>query len=776
MRIVLTVSLIFHLNSYAQHWMWVDRIGLDGTGNDYGQDIKVDSQGNVYVCGRVKNATTFGWASTPVTPPLHGDQDAFIAKYNNSGQLIWVKRNGGISHDYANGLCLDNQNNLYVTGYFTGTINFEGNTYNSTGVSDFYVAKFNSSGNLIWFKHGGSSGSNAYANAITVYNDTLIHIAGTYSGTVNFETQTITSTGNNEIFLVALDSTGALHWIKSAGSTGLDECLSIANDSTGNVYICGSFSLTAYFDVLSVTRTGSGFRDAYLAKYNSSGQAQWVRKIGSPQLDVANKVAYDKNGYIITAGYVRANTTFFDANNQQSYTTHAGAEDIFICKHDLNGNLIWGKGFGSSGFDQGGSVWVNNSSEIFLTGEFTTAFGLDTIALTPIGTRDLFFSKFSPNGNIIWAKTVAGYPGGGYFPVNNACFADVNDYLYTTGGFKATTGFDSFALTASGSSEDAFLGKISPKLFANIHASDTLICVTDSVKIFFTGAHSITTFNWTIPGATLNQVADTVFAHFNSPGNYQVQLQVSDGVDILIVNNVFIQVVNSPLPYLGTDTTLCPGNTINLNVSPGYDTYLWNTAETTTGITVSSQGLYSVEVTLGNCTGSDTIQINYYPAQQISLGNDSTVCLEDNYALSVSSDFISYLWNNGQTTNSVLVNQTGNYFLQVTDTNNCIQYSDTVYFNVPVCLSVNDAYSASNNFSIYPNPANNKIYIKYDNFIDSYIDEIFITNILGQKIYAVKFLSALNLFVDITSFNEGYYYVSIINNNETITKPLFIKR
>lgn len=776
MKYILLIVLFFHFICKAQHWKWVDRIGLDGTGNDYGQDIKVDSAGNVYVCGRVKNATTFGWASTPVTPPLHGDQDAFIAKYNNSGQLIWVKRNGGISHDYANGLCLDRYNNLYVTGYFTGTINFEGNTYNSVGTSDFYVAKFNPSGNLVWFKHGGNPGNYAYANAITVFNDTLIYIAGTYSGTINFETQNITSTGNNEIFLIALDSTGALNWMKSAGSTGLDECLSIANDSTGNVYICGSFSLTAYFDALSVTRTGSGFRDAYLAKYNSSGQAQWVRKIGSSQLDVANKIVYDNGGYVITTGYVRANTTFFDVNNQQTYNSHAGLEDIFICKHDLNGNLIWGKGFGGTGFDQGGAVWVNNSSEIFLTGEFTAAFSLDTIALTPIGTRDLYFSKFSPNGNIIWAKTVAGYPGGGYFPVNNACFADDNDYLYTTGGFKATTSFDSFVLTASGSSEDAFLGKISPKLFADIHASDTLICIADSVKIYFTGAHSITAYNWIIPGATLNQLADTVFAHFNTPGNYQVQLQVSDGVDNLTVNNLFIQVLNSPQPFLGNDTALCPGNTINLSAGSGYDTYLWNTTETTSGIMVASQGLYSVEVTLGNCTGSDTIQINYYPAQQINLGNDSTVCLEDNYILSVPATFISYLWNNGQTTNSVLVNQTGNYFLQVTDTNNCIHYSDTVYFNVPICLSVNNDYGNTNDFFLYPNPANGKIHIKYDNFVHKQIDEIFITNILGQKIYTAKYPVTLNLFIDIASFDEGYYYVSIINNGQTITKPLLIKR
>ena len=208
-------------NIISQHWKWVDKIGLDGTGNDYGQDIKLDGLGNVYICGRVKNATTFGWASTPVTPPLHGDQDAFVAKYNNSGQLIWAKRNGGISHDYANGLCLDSQNNLYVTGYFTGTINFEGNIYTSLGTSDFYVAKFNNNGNLIWFKHGGNSGNIAISNAITVYNDTIIFLAGTYSGSIIYESQNINSVGSDDIFLISLDSTGNLNWMKSAGSTGM---------------------------------------------------------------------------------------------------------------------------------------------------------------------------------------------------------------------------------------------------------------------------------------------------------------------------------------------------------------------------------------------------------------------------------------------------------------------------------------------------------------------------------------------------------------------------
>jgi hypothetical protein len=771
-HILFIAVFIWHLPIYAQHWKWVDRIGLDGTGNDYGQDIKLDAQGNVYVCGRVKNATTFGWASTPVTPPLHGDQDAFIAKYNNNGQLIWVKRNGGVSHDYANGISIDNQNNLYVTGYFTGTINFEGNTYTSIGTSDFYVAKFDANGNLLWFKHGGNSGNTIIANAIAIYNDTIIYVCGTYSGAINFQLQTITSSGNDDIFLISLDSAGNLNWMKSAGSTGLDRCLSITTDNSGNAYICGDFSLTAYFDALSVTRTGSGFRDAYIAKYNPSGAAQWVRKVGSSQLDVANKIAYDKTGYIITTGYVRANTTFFDNTNQQSYLTHAGLEDIFLCKHDLNGNLQWGRGYGGTGFEQGGALWVNNNAEIFLTGEFSTPFLLDTIQLTPIGTRDLFFSKFNAAGNIIWSKQVDGYPGGGYFPVNNACYVDQHDYLYTTGGFKATSTFDTFILTASGSSEDAFLGKISPILNAQIYYSDTLICITDSVKLYFTGTHSITSHNWIINGANINNVADTAYVNFNTPGNYQILLEVSDGVDTLTLNNLVIQVVSTPQVFLGNDTTLCSGTTLNLDAGTGYDTYLWNTAATSANITITTAGTYSVQVSLGACINTDTINIQFYPAQNIHLGNDSTVCLEDNYTLSVSPDYISYLWNNTQTGNTVLVNQTGNYYVQVTDSNSCTHYSDTVYFIVNTCLGVYERQDNDNDLTVYPNPANNQVNILFEEVIQ----EIFITDILGNKVFSSGNKQNKNIIIDISDFAAGYYRVNIIMDGELISKPLIVAK
>lgn len=659
--------LVFFLPAtplFSQHWSWADKIGLNGSGNDYGQDIKLDPQGNVYVCGRVKNASTFGWASTPVTPAVYGDQDLFIAKYSNNGALLWAKRNGGASHDYANGMVVDSYGNLYVTGYFSGgSMTFEGTTYSSTGASEMYIAKFNAAGTLIWIKY--STGSNAFTNGITLYNDTTIYITGEFNATLTFGSSAVTSAGSTDGFITRLDSAGNVQWLKRAGGPGLEKSMSVTCDSSGNAYICGEFSTTASFDAISVT-TGTVHRDAFVAKYTWAGNAVWVKRIASSQLDRANKIAYDPAGYVVVTGNTRANTTFVDPFPQTF--VNSGAEDIFLAKYNLNGNLQWGKGWGGTGFEQGGSLCINAQSEIFLTGELSSAFTFGTIPVTPIGARDLFYSKFSPSGNIQWLKLVDGHPSSGYFPMNNASCLDSDDYLYVTGGFKYTSTFGDYPLTAAGTSEDVFLAKMSPQLEAAIEISDTLLCIYDTALMSFTGAASITGHAWVVSGAgSLLNAGDSLYASSFVAGTHSYSLTVTDGYDTLTVEGpALLHVATAPEVNLGNDTTLCAGQSLLIDAGSGHDTYTWaGLPDMTSGIVVNSAGTYAVTVTDGQCQAWDSITLYYDNIVALELGNDTTLCTGQSILVTAPAGYDTYEWHTGESAQQINVNSAGIYVLNV---------------------------------------------------------------------------------------------------------------
>lgn len=135
----------------------------------------------------------------------------------------------------------------------------------------------------------------------------------------------------------------------------------------------------------------------------------------------------------------------------------------------------------------------------------------------------------------------------------------------------------------------------------------------------------------------------------------------------LIVDNISISM---PQAHLGNDTALCQGNSINLNVSTPSATYLWNNGSTLPTLNVNQAGTYWVEVNVNGCIAKDTVSINFNPYPQFNIGNDTTLCFGDSVLLSASVAGAGYNWSSGATNSSIIANQTGVYWVDVT-VNNC---------------------------------------------------------------------------------------------------------
>jgi len=299
-------------------WQWAVKAG--GSSVDQGYGIAIDSSGNCYVTGYFSNTATFG--STSLTSS--GIRDIFVAKLNASGVWEWAVKAGAASSDMGYGIAVDSSGNCYVTGYFEGTATF-GSTTLTGGYQEIFVAKLNTSGVWQWAVKAGGGGSD-YGRGIAIDSSGNCYVTGYFAGTATFGSTSLTSSGNNDIFVAKLDTSGVWQWAVKAGgaaSSG-DYGRAIAADSSGNCYVTGYFSGTATFGSTSLTAASS---DIFVAKLNTSGVWQWAVKAGGVSADYGQGIAIDSSGNCYVTGYFAGTATFGSTS-----LTSSGNNDIFVAK------------------------------------------------------------------------------------------------------------------------------------------------------------------------------------------------------------------------------------------------------------------------------------------------------------------------------------------------------------------------------------------------------------------------------------------------------------
>ncbi len=283
------------------NWLWAKKAG--GTSDDEGHGIAVDASGNSYVTGFFGGSASFG-STTLIS---NGNYDIFITKLDSNGNWLWAKKAGGTNPDYGFGIAVDTSGNSYVIGFFEGTATFGYTTLISNGGTDLFVAKLDSSGNWLWAKKvGGTSTDEGYDIAVDASGNS--YVTGIFYGTATFGSTTLISNGEEDIFIAKLDSSGNWLWAKNAGGTGSDEGYGIAVDASGNSYVTGYFYGAANFG--STTLTSYGYYDIFIAKLDSSGNWLWAQNAGGTDYDIGSGIVVDASGNSYVTGYFDSDATF----------------------------------------------------------------------------------------------------------------------------------------------------------------------------------------------------------------------------------------------------------------------------------------------------------------------------------------------------------------------------------------------------------------------------------------------------------------------------------
>ena len=634
----------------AQSLAWARSAG--GTGYDIAQDIAVDASGNVYTVGYFGAAGDFDPGTGTFTLTPVAGNDIFILKLDALGNFVWAEQLGGPGNDKGYSIALDASGNVYTTGTFRNTVDFDPGTgvsnLTSAGNQDIFISKLDPAGNFVWAKRMGATDGD-YGFSIDIDPSGNVLTTGYFSGTADFDpgagvSNLVTAGTDFDVFVSKLNAAGTFIWARRLGGGDTDIGQAIATDASGNVYITGYFRGTTDQDpgtgTFNVVATDPLVSNTFITKLNVSGNFIWSKGLGGDDQLISYGIDVDGAGNVYTAGKFTS-TCDFDPGAGTYDLTSLGSEDAYLSKLDAAGNFAWAKQLSGVDYEIAFGVSVDNAGNSYTTGMFVNSPDFDpgpgVYTLNAGNFPAVFVSRLDASGNFVSALQM----GGGNSDNEGSSIAiDAAGRIYVAGRINGTGDFDpsaSTVYTLSGN-QNALIVKLSP-------------CQNSAGTDVRTACDSYT---W-IDGETYTQSTNTpAFILPNAVGCDSIvtlNLTVnhsSAGTDTRVacnsftwINGVTYNASTSTPTYLLTNSRGCDSLvTLNLTIrhsSTGTDTrtacnsYTW-----INGITYVQSTNTPVFI-LQNAAGCDSVVTLHLTVSHSSTGTDiQTACN-------------SYTWINGVT-------------------------------------------------------------------------------------------------------------------------------
>jgi hypothetical protein len=454
--------------------------GSDST--DFSEDLLIDHQQNIVVCGRTASAS--GFVTTGAWQSVYGggNFDAFIMKFNSSFQLQWVTYFGGHQVDYGWSMDVDHADNIYLGGesYSDGLATPGAEQKKVDGQeSDGLVAKFTPAGTLTWCRYfGGANKDQVLGIKVDPFNRVLIDGYTLSSDSIatpgSFQPA---YGGKGDGFLCVMDSNGKTSWSTYYGLNKDDRSHHVTTDKHGNIIMSGTALSSGLGTPGTFHPNHDGFLDAFLVKFTPSGARTWCTYLGGANDDRGRECEVDHEGNIILCGYTQSDTGIASAGAFKNYfsigtdSTGVVTHDAFVAKFDSNGHRLWATYFGDTLTETARGLAINSVNEIFISG---TTFSSDHIAYGNAyqfqlgGISDLYFAKFNTGGALLWSSYFGGSNEevvGGYGQVIRV---DPSNKIYLTG---STLSSDSIATAGgyqtslSSNNYDLYIAKFTDKCF-----------------------------------------------------------------------------------------------------------------------------------------------------------------------------------------------------------------------------------------------------------------------------------------------------------------------
>ncbi|HUC82857.1 MAG TPA: T9SS type B sorting domain-containing protein [Flavisolibacter sp.] len=567
------------------NFVWEKQFGGAGTNNAAsGYAVEIDRNGDVLLCGSFYGTVDFD--PGPSTSLLTGTSTStvFIVKLTAAGNFQWARKLGSAGYVNAEDIKCDGGNNVYTTGWFGGTTDFDPGAgvvnLSAGGPADGFVCKLDPTGNFVWVKKIGNSVGNEVIQprGIDIDAQNNIYTSGAYQGTQDFDpgagVATLTSNGGADAYVLKLDALGNFIWAKSIGGIDGDQSLDVTVDLLGNPCITGIFGKQTDFDPGPGTSVVNLYDDAAVVKLDGNGNfvfAAPFKPIGSG-LSAGRRLVTDAAQNVYVTGSFGGMIDFDPGPASFILTSSGNSQGIFVAKlaKCLNPTSA--------------SITINSCQAYTLNGQTYGSSGTYTqIIPNAAGCDSIITLQLSINQKQT-QQSIAICEGNSFF-VGGA--NQIISGIYTD-TLQTTLGCDSIVKTTL-----TVHAKPKPDL-----GQDRTLC-NDSSLVLTPGTFA--TYSW---HDLTSQSSFTV----NTSGTFWVT--VTDQNSCSAADTIVISAAPTPSSFLKPVDSICSYGTLTLEPVTNYRSYLWSTGSTQSNITISAAGNYWVTVSNEfGCHGTDTITI-----------------------------------------------------------------------------------------------------------------------------------------------------------------------
>ncbi|MFN4082028.1 MAG: SBBP repeat-containing protein [Bacteroidia bacterium] len=540
--------------------------------DDKGSSVACDSIGNIFITG-ITNSSTGMATSGAYQTTVSGNYDAFVAKFNRFGHRIWATYFGGsgtenygqagILSGIGGKVAIDKLNNVIISGATNSTMGIATVGSHQTtlgGNNDAFIAKFDSSGLLLWSTYyGGNYDENLHdfrinSNDLTIDSNNNILMTGSTGSTNGISTngafQVSKSTGL-DTYIVKFNSNGQRLWGTYFGGNHTDFSFGITVDSSNNIYLTGTtrssnlHTTNAYQTTYFGAPPGSGYGDAFIAKFNSSGFRVWSTYYGDWGIDAGVSIKIIDTTIIVT-GYTQS-TTGIASNGAHQTISNGGIFEGFLIKFGISGNRIWGTYYGGSSEDCIYGVSTDKLGNIFITGCTSSNTNIATSGshqFTRNGSYDVFVAAFTSNGflPVTWLAFNAKLLGNKTVNLNWQTAQEINNKgFYVERSFNGTD-FKQFGFVNGNGNTNA----ISNYYFTDQPPTSKL---------------ELPTSNFEHP--TWNLEPRTIYYRLKQI-DFDGNFEYSNVISVALANHVTEEIKVFPNPNKGSFTVLLPDDFVNI--------------------------------------------------------------------------------------------------------------------------------------------------------------------------------------------------------------------
>lgn len=376
--------------------LWIDRHGWGSS--EYVHGIELDGLGHLLVSGEYQDSTIIG-TDTIYTWFPGGNFDLFCFQLDLNGGFNWNVQTQGSGSEFLYDIDTDGSGNTYGVGKFRSNLELGPDSlvqFTVPGLEDIFVTKISPAGSFIWSIRAGGVKFDAGTD-ISVWNDSIIAIAGWFQDTCYFRDSTVflTSEQLKDVFVATYDSSGSFKWVAGGTGNGTDLVTSVETSPTGEIYVSGTFDST--FTMAGQTFTSQGGFDIFLAKYAADGTPMWIRQFGSTEFETFNDISLSPSGELIATGYFQGDLTI------DGLTVSSGDpanQDIVVAAFDAGGTAQWMRNMGGKSIDEGRAIKTDSDGYIYVSGNFADSCKFYQRTLVSNGADDFFVFRMAPDGSV----------------------------------------------------------------------------------------------------------------------------------------------------------------------------------------------------------------------------------------------------------------------------------------------------------------------------------------------------------------------------------------